>query len=108
MFLRDGVQIVYTSSGGCAYLILNERIEPTITDYDVLKINLYGTRNVLCVLVKKVRVEDRTIMSSVALCCEVEAVACIIWECAHKTLERPPHIGRSAFSRVGCQRMIRC
>ena len=44
-------------------LVLDQRIKPPITDEDVLELNLMRTGDVLRVLVKKVGVKDRPVVS---------------------------------------------
>lgn len=88
--------------------VLYKWIVPAIANEQALEVDVLGSRKLSLldqlVLGFEVGVEDRSVVSTIALCGEVEVVAGILWESTHEALESLPHArcrGDSGVSSVG-------
>lgn len=102
-------------------LILDQGVEPAISDKNVLKVDVDCTRNLLCILLDEViwwtvslllaavvifssignTVENRAIVSSITLGGKAKSISGVLWEGTHESLQRFPHIWSSSLSCVG-------
>ena len=87
-------------------LVLDKRIEPSVSNKHILQLNLVCARDVLCVLLEEVGIENGSVVASIALSCEAEAVARILRERTHKTLQCLPHAWRRTLGAVGSQSVV--
>lgn len=88
--------------------VLHKWIIPAIANEQTLEVDVLGSRELSLldqlILGFEIGVEDRSIVSTIAFCGEVEVVARVLWEGAHESLECLPHArscSDSGVSRVG-------
>lgn len=87
-------------------LVLNQWIIPPIANQNRRQANLVGARYVQGVLRLDILVENRAIMTAVALCSEIKIVPRVLREGPHESLQCLPEIGCSGGGGVGCERLI--
>jgi hypothetical protein len=62
--------------------------------------------NILCILSLNILVEYRTVVTTVTLTAEVEAVSRVVWKGTHEALQCLPEVGSCSLSSVCCQCQI--